>query len=264
MINRYDVLIVDDTPDWQERMQAILPSDTPSIVVSSAEEAIAILKRRHFFCALVDQSLITEAQGSDTEGMAVLNAIANLAPETRCFMVTAHGSTETAFLAGKELQIEDYLSKTKLDPTVFAKRIEAAINSARADYERHLKYAVNELAHGYLIEKSRLDGWLDIVVTTLAPKGRANEINRVLGQCLKNLIPLLPYSRSRLPPFDPSFPVFRADYWSKRIGQAVQIQIQRTLDKDSAVKPAEAIAYAKEGSLLATAFLIDRTFDELN
>jgi two-component system, NtrC family, nitrogen regulation response regulator NtrX len=104
-MGRPAVLIVDDEKGVQSSIQGILEDvgfDAQS--VSTAEDALEMLTRRHFPVVLLDVWL----PGMD--GLQALAQIRRISPETVVIMISGHGSIETAVRATK-LGAFDFVEK---------------------------------------------------------------------------------------------------------------------------------------------------------
>ena len=104
------VLVVDDERSMREVLSITLRQAGYDVTLADGgAEAIAQLRRESFDVVLTDLRM------RDTDGMAVLRAVRECAPDTVVVVVTAYASTETAIEAMK-LGAYDYVTKPfKLD-----------------------------------------------------------------------------------------------------------------------------------------------------
>jgi two-component system response regulator PilR (NtrC family) len=104
------VLVVDDEPSMRELLSITLNRAGYAVTVADGgEPAIERLRQETF------DLVVTDLRMRETDGMAVLRAARELAPDTVVVVVTAYASTETAVEAMK-LGAYDYVTKPfKLD-----------------------------------------------------------------------------------------------------------------------------------------------------
>lgn len=90
---------------------------------SSGSEAIGVLRREDFDCAVVDLRM------QDMDGIEVLKVLKRMAPEMPVLMLTGHGSAQAAG-EGIALGAYDYLTKPcEFDELV--KKIREAVKNSR-------------------------------------------------------------------------------------------------------------------------------------
>jgi ActR/RegA family two-component response regulator len=162
--SQYDVLVVDDSPRWRHRIAKLLGDGLAIAQAGSVEEASNFLRTNFFYCAVVDQSLITTQEGEDSEGLKVLQEIAYLGEGTKCYLITAFGDAGVAYYIGKYLQIEGYINKAELDEQVKSVRanIQDSIRMARLDYARRYGNGIAQLTKT-VIDARRRFIWEDNV-----------------------------------------------------------------------------------------------------
>lgn len=118
------VLLVDDELEFlkviKKRMSKRNIDITPT---SSGSEAIGVLRREDFDCAVVDLRM------QDMDGIEVLKVLKRMAPEMPVLMLTGHGSAQAAG-EGIALGAYDYLTKPcEFDELV--KKIREAVKNSR-------------------------------------------------------------------------------------------------------------------------------------
>ena len=280
----YEVLVVDDQPRWRSRLIKLVgeklkvpqtegEEQIKIAQAGSVEEAFRLLHRNFFCCALVDQSLITEKEGEDSEGLKVLKEIARLAEGTRYYMITAYGDPDVAFSAGRDLKIEDYISKAKLDETIDAVRmtIHGSIHAAQADYAKRYGNGLAQIT-ATIADAREQAVWEIGVITAIAPRGKAGgghkELSNLLDHLLKGIPPLIPLQSGKPPQIDKARGVVEAEYWSKALGKPIKILFGRPTDDEiskhlQSPPGTEFVQRAQVGSFAGVVTLTDRDFNGL-
>jgi CheY-like chemotaxis protein len=124
------VLVVDDEPIVLQICSRILPVFGLEVVTAkSAEDAFPLLRGARFGCVLTDKNL----PGAD--GLEVMRETRRLQPHAACVMMTAYSSVESAVEALR-LGANDYLTKPFEDIDLIAQKVQLAIKSQRAQFER--------------------------------------------------------------------------------------------------------------------------------
>jgi DNA-binding NtrC family response regulator len=124
------VLVVDDELWVRKILEEVLTNrGLPVKVAASGEAAVELLEVEGFGCALVDKTL----PGMD--GLSVLRAVRRMYPYCACILMTAYASTESAVDALR-LGAYDYLEKPFGDLTVLATKVEQALRTRQAAFDR--------------------------------------------------------------------------------------------------------------------------------
>ncbi|MGP1666596.1 MAG: response regulator, partial [Rhodanobacter sp.] len=90
------VLLVDDQADVREALRLLLKSEgMPSVGVDGPAAAWEIVRQREFGCALIDLNY-TRDTTSGAEGLALLDALRQHAPELPVVVMTAWGNVPLA------------------------------------------------------------------------------------------------------------------------------------------------------------------------
>lgn len=102
-----DILVVDDEPDIRELISGILEDEGHETrIASSAGEAIAAVEARRPGLVFLDIWL----QGSEMDGLSVLDAIQKRHPGLPVVMISGHGNIETA-VSAIQRGAYDYIEK---------------------------------------------------------------------------------------------------------------------------------------------------------
>lgn len=156
-----DILIVDDEADIRELVAGILEDEGyETRLAGTAREALDAVERRRPTMAILDIWL----QGSDMDGLEVLERLKSIHPELPVIVISGHGNIETAVAAIKR-GAYDYLEKPfKADRLII--QVQRAIEAA------NLRRENAEL-------RQRAGGDLDLVGRSPAMNGVRQAIERV-------------------------------------------------------------------------------------
>jgi len=156
-----DILIVDDEADIRELVAGILEDEGyETRLAGTAREALDAVEQRRPTMAILDIWL----QGSDMDGLEVLERLKSIHPELPVIVISGHGNIETAVAAIKR-GAYDYLEKPfKADRLII--QVQRAIEAA------NLKRENAEL-------RQRAGGDLDLVGRSPAMNGVRQAVERV-------------------------------------------------------------------------------------
>lgn len=241
MDNIIDVLIIDDQPHWQQRLQELVGSDfivdvvaCPTGEESCLETALATINRRFYYCAIVDLSLIPD-NGKDEGGMRVLETLAGLNEGTQMLMLTAYATVPSAKKALEEWKVSKYIEKRTFEDTeVILKTremIQQMVFQARGEYKKRYGSGI-KLLTGNLVEKEAGLVWETSVMNALDEPGKGGypEFSRFLDELLFELAPLIVQAPGDTPKLDKKSLLVEANYWSKGMGEPVVICFGREMD----------------------------------
>jgi two-component system, NtrC family, nitrogen regulation response regulator NtrX len=161
----HDILIVDDESDIRLLMAEILKDegyDTREAVNSS--EALAAIRARRPSLVILDIWL----QGSDLDGMALLDVIRENHPNVPVVMISGHGNIETAVSAIKRGAYDFVEKPFKTDRLILM--VERAIESARLKRENE-ELRVRAGGEVELVGRSLLINQLRQSIDKVAPTG---------------------------------------------------------------------------------------------
>lgn len=234
---KYDILVVDDAQDWRARLIR-LANGFSILPVENFIQAEEALKKYFFYCALIDQSLDPNASdGENKDGLEVVKTIAQHSPETRAYMVTAYGDPDIAFRVGKDYRIDGYIQKTNLngDLSPIKERIKKSVLEAKDTYNKKHSHALSELTKNLELAENTDENravfvlsWQDNATRMLSDssyKFSIQDLDFLLNHLLKGYFPLLPLKKNFLPAIEPLAGIISAKYWSKAIGQEIEILI---------------------------------------
>ena len=134
------ILVIDDEPLMREYVEeALLRSGYQVEAVSSGREAVTALKAKAF------DVVVTDLKMAPMDGLEVLRHVRTEYPDTRCIVMTAYGTIETAVAALKE-GADDYILKP-FSPDALEVAVTRALERARITQEN--QYLRAELNKGY-------------------------------------------------------------------------------------------------------------------
>jgi DNA-binding NtrC family response regulator len=138
------VLVVDDDVHLGRALHELLTqAGYETTVAHSAEEALDRLREQTFHLVLTDLQL------PGRNGISLIKTIAEACPETKCVLITAHGSTRTAVTALKRGAVE-YVQKP-----IKPRRLLAMLSAFAQDAPAYL---TNRLLAGERREATTFDG----------------------------------------------------------------------------------------------------------
>lgn len=141
------VLLVDDEPVILHLLSEIFSARGMTIhTADTGEKAIEILETTGIACLLSDKNL------PGIGGLEVIQTTRELQPFCACILMTAFSSTESAVEALR-LGAMDYLEKPFEDLDLVAQKVDKAIESQRAQFDRHALLERIRAYHSQLTEK---------------------------------------------------------------------------------------------------------------
>jgi len=229
-----DVLIVDDEKDWMERLEELAGKELTTHKSSTLEEALSYIRKRFYYCALVDKSLIP-GEGDDKRGMRVLEALIELGEGTRGLMLTAYGDVPSVRAALRQWKATDYVEKKELRDMERFKEIQdqihKMIDDAKADYAERYGSGIHQLTVD-LRDPEHRTIWTSNVLSTLAVAGEGGlpALSKFLDELLKEIPPLIPYEPGEPPRIDKTTATVEGRYWSTGRGESVLVRFGRRAD----------------------------------
>lgn len=218
------VLIVEDDGDWKARLAELVGKEVTVDEASSLEEALSCIRKRFYYCAVVDKSLIP-GEGEDEGGMRVLETLIKLGEGTKGLMLTAFGSIPSARKALKDWKVTDYIEKHELKSVEGRKaardQIHKMIHEARTDYAKRYGSGIDQLT----ADSQNRAIWTANVISMVAAAGKKYEIlSRFLDRLLEEIPPLIPYEPGESAKIERASAIVEGRYWSKGLGESVCIR----------------------------------------
>lgn len=140
------VLVVDDEDGMVSLFEKALPRRGLKVKPAlNGEQALELLNTTSFGCVLVDKNL------PGIDGLSVMREARRLQPYCACIVMTAYSSTASAVEALR-LGATDYLEKPFDNLDLVVQKVDRAIRSRRAEYERD---ALFERVKGFEAELAR-------------------------------------------------------------------------------------------------------------
>jgi DNA-binding NtrC family response regulator len=130
----YNVLVVEDTPDWRVHLIHYLIEDEEEYGIFEAEtyeSAIRLLREQPFDVVTVDLRLV-DWDTTDEGGMELLEEIDEIRQRngTQAIVITAYGTMERMRQAFKDHQVFDFIEKTCFNPWGFCETVRRAAEQA--------------------------------------------------------------------------------------------------------------------------------------
>jgi len=138
MASSRSILIVDDEPDWQNKLREYLqPKGYQVEAVGSYDEALGKVQKREVDLLVVDLRLGEE--DADVAGGMTLLKDAN-DKEIPAVVVTAHGTLERIRQAYRDFSVESFFDKKTLDSAKFREAVRNGLAKARYTYLQKLGF----------------------------------------------------------------------------------------------------------------------------
>jgi len=124
---RASLLVVDDEPIARSNLQHVLSREGYDVdVAANGEEALELLRRKEFDC------IVTDLKMERMDGMQLLEAARDVAPDARFILVTGYATVDTAVRALKTGAVH-YLSKP-IDLSELREAVRTALQSRTRRY----------------------------------------------------------------------------------------------------------------------------------
>ncbi|HLF28616.1 MAG TPA: CHAT domain-containing protein [Anaerolineae bacterium] len=140
------ILIIEDEPEWQAELKRVAEQATfrqvECLIAASLQAARRLIADHAFALIFVDLSIPLQdgdREESDDNGMTVLQELRadKLNREAACLVMTAHGTSRQTREALKELNIQDFLDKSKFAKSQVVELTRRALfAAARSHVER--------------------------------------------------------------------------------------------------------------------------------
>lgn len=187
MVNKFKILVVDDDVDLAANLRDILEAEGyPTEVANDGETALRIVRDTPVDACLVDVRL------PDISGVALVEQVASVLPDTPCILMTGYASLDTAVQATRQRVIVAYETKP-LDIDRLLSLINQIVGrreAERAHLESERRFrAVFENANDEIV-------YLDSSGTVIDVNGRVEEIlgytrDEIVGKKLAQLTAML-------------------------------------------------------------------------
>jgi ActR/RegA family two-component response regulator/transposase len=213
-------LVVDDDPVWQSSfIRYLTDGGFAATKASTLEQAENLLNREFFHVAMVDMSLVGDA---DRSGLKVLRKIHAMREGTSGMLLTAYGSPEEGAeaIGAGAFHVFD---KRKLEYPVVIDTINRGLETARKTLSRY-RSGIRLLAgpgipEDKLVQEHR-------VLNTLA-RG-VQEVDQLVATLLRGLYPALRPRGYLGPTVEDSQKIVSGTYWSKVLGAPLRLLIGPT------------------------------------
>lgn len=219
-MKRRTVLVVEDTPDFQEvyRRHVEQANATP-FVASSLATALDLINRICFASALVDISL-SETDDQNVDGLRLLEVLSKSRDGTKAVVITGHGSFKIARDAVLRYGAFDALEKADLSPTGLQAKIESALDAYNTEFARI------PLNPTYLLKPATMPVWQweHEVLTVCSPLEGARGLYMFLERFVRQLAPLIPLKPEVGVAVDRQRGFCEGTFWSRGFGKATRVR----------------------------------------
>lgn len=121
------VLIIEDDPDWRERLQEYLRGEAYHVeCAGDYADALQLMKEKQFDVIILDLRLVDHSE--DFEGMKLLQFLREEDREIPVIIVSAYGTVEHVKDGFKLYNIYDYLSKQHFDRKKYRQSVQKALS----------------------------------------------------------------------------------------------------------------------------------------
>ena len=129
----YNVLVIEDTPDWRTKLVGYLIEEGEYDILEADdyETASALLQREPFDVAVVDIRLV-DWDDTNEQGMQLLRELDELAEinGTQAVVITGYGTKERMREAFRDHQVVDFIEKQHFAPEEFKATVLKAAEKA--------------------------------------------------------------------------------------------------------------------------------------
>ena len=130
----YNVLVVEDTPDWRTKLIGYLVEDEEEYDIFEADDyetATALLQEQSFDVALIDIRLVDWDEENE-QGMQLLRELDEIADlnGTQSAIITGYGTKDRMREAFRDHPVVDFIEKQRFDPDEFKMIVREAAEKA--------------------------------------------------------------------------------------------------------------------------------------
>jgi CheY-like chemotaxis protein len=128
----YDILVLEDDPDWIDKLRAYLHGYRVS-AARTLGEAYDLLQKQGFDLAIVDISLVPNL-ATDEKGLRFVEGLRQIEflRDLKIIIVTAYRTTDRIRQAFREYDVYDFLDKGSLTSQEFRKIVAQALGEEAA------------------------------------------------------------------------------------------------------------------------------------
>lgn len=242
-----DFLIVDDEEEWQIKLKELVGEKYTTRISHSLEDALTLIERQYFYCALVDKNLIPIDTGDKSGGM-VLERLASQAEGTKGLMITNYPDDWQVEKAALRDWNADYLAKGEISSVEGFKKVREALDkmheAAMAEYNRRYGSGIAQLTADF--QSRDKAGWESSLITMLSSPGKRVDykmLAQFLDNLMKELSPLIPYKYGDSIQIDKEKQIIDCKYWSKGLGEPIVVRLgkKNDIESEKSLLPSEKI-----------------------
>lgn len=121
-----DVLIVEDDPDWQVRLERYLEEDGHQVAVATdPTEATAVLRASRCYVVILDMRL--DEPNPEDSGIEILEYLSRYGRATKVIVLTGYGSIQKATRIQERFGVLAYLDKRTFEPRELKRLVRQAL-----------------------------------------------------------------------------------------------------------------------------------------
>jgi ActR/RegA family two-component response regulator len=248
------VLIVEDQDSWRKLYEKTLSRNNYwAISCSTLNDALDTIDRNYFHAGVVDIRLV-DADPNNTDGMKVVERIAQSGEDTGVIVLTGFGTVGMTRQAFKKYDVSDFLEKNGgFEPDKFIQAIEEAVTKSRTHIDGRKRTQLTAL--NWIKGPSPRD------VESALASGGFEAINSVLERLLYDVYPLrLSKQLAKIEQAD-GHSLLTTHYWSRYLGAAITLHMGHVTviakEVEQLKTQAKAYAYADAGQLAGIVYQND-------
>lgn len=211
-------LVVDDTTDWREILEApLIEEGLRTTVTDNFESAIDLIASNFYHVAAIDLSL-EPGNDRNRDGMIILENIKSLWEPTSTIMVSGVGTMEIGWAAGSNGAIS-VMEKGKFNAAVYRETVRQGVDRA-TELLKKIHFTLEELAvstNSFIMINKMLEA--------LSPDGGYMVLNTLMRRALTNLNPFMYYRSEPDPQIMPEAETVVVRLWSKASGHAILVKL---------------------------------------
>jgi CheY-like chemotaxis protein len=235
-----NILIVEDDAEWREIYKDAVKDHAPDLTVMTAESRAAaerLIDAAKFAVAFVDISL-DALDGSNADGLEVMQKIRKTGDETSIIVVTGRGGQDALSIARdaiKEYGAYDTVAKMTTDPEQLGKLLAGGLQAYRKAAAT-VRTAVRDALRGATLDMS----WDDQVTRAIGFRGGVQRFYGFLNELMGGQLPIVSRSDGQPVTIDPGLSLVHGDYWSRGTAAAAVVCFGAAAQFDKAIDGARA------------------------
>lgn len=227
MNNKPTILVLEDTPEWQETLRKILTSEGYSVIVAGTlAEAEAVISSQVIDVAVVD--IVLKYHPDNADGMKFLDVLSKYYADDRfhAVMLSGHGTKDQIITALTKPQrfVTMYFEKVGLDKDKFVTEIALAVRTTQDEREARERVGTTSYLSQSFLDSIRAEGIVVHLVPDTEPWDAKKDLGLLLRQLLLGMSPLAQEVCMRIDS------LVHILCWSRRLVSAFDIVVGRRGD----------------------------------